>query len=125
MLFSHFLSVLILIFNQDAYRLFSRYAYRFTDFQFSCFINNSDYEKIEGVTLIRDDEANFPEGAYHLVCEVLVRHVDGTYLLMKRSPNKNWPGMWEATAGGSALKGETDVEGAYPQECRQTAHRGG
>ncbi|SEQ11925.1 Broad specificity phosphatase PhoE [Treponema bryantii] len=81
---------------------------------------NSDYEKLEGVTLIRDDEANFPKGAYHLVCEVLVRHVDGTYLLMKRSPNKNWPGMWEATAGGSALKGETDVEGALRELREET-----
>ncbi len=81
---------------------------------------DSNYQKIEGLTLVRDDEANFPEGAYHLVCEVLVRHVDGTYLLMKRSPNKNWPGMWEATAGGSALKGETDVEGALRELREET-----
>ena len=25
-----------------------------------------------------------PQGLYHLVCEVLVRHVDGEYLLMRR-----------------------------------------
>ena len=82
---------------------------------------NSDYEKLDGVTLIRDDEANFPEGAYHLVCEILVRHVDGTYLLMKRDPTKPlYPNMWEATAGGSALKGETDVEGALRELREET-----
>ncbi len=82
---------------------------------------NSDYEKIEGLTLIRDDEENFPKGAYHLVCEVLVRHVDGTYLLMRRDPTKPlYPNMWEATAGGSALKGETDVEGALRELREET-----
>ena len=82
---------------------------------------DSNYQKIEGLTLIRDDEANFPEGAYHLVCEVLVRHVDGTYLLMKRDPTKPlYPNMWEATAGGSALKGETDVEGALRELREET-----
>ena len=82
---------------------------------------NSDYEKIEGVTLVRDEEEYFPENAYHLVCEVLVRHVDGTYLLMKRDPTKPlYPNMWEATAGGSALKGETDVEGALRELREET-----
>ena len=48
-----------------------------------------------------------PEGLYHLVSEVLVRHTDGSYLLMRRSPEKKiYPGCWEATAGGSALAGE-------------------
>lgn len=82
---------------------------------------DSNYQKIEGVTLIRDDEANFPEGAYHIVCEVLVRHVDGTYLLMKRDPSKPlYPNMWEATAGGSVLKGETVVEGALRELWEET-----
>ena len=55
--------------------------------------------------LIRGEE--IPQGLYHLVCEVLVRHVDGDYLLMQRSFEKpNHGGAFEATAGGSALKGE-------------------
>ena len=50
---------------------------------------------------------DIPAGYYHLVCEVLVRHVDGDYLLMRRSLRKDvFPGCWEATAGGSALAGE-------------------
>lgn len=48
-----------------------------------------------------------PQGLYHLVSEILVRHVDGDYLLMRRDLRKpNYGGYYEATAGGSALKGE-------------------
>ena len=82
---------------------------------------NADYEKIEGAVLVRREDDTFPEGMYHLVCEVLVRHVDGTYLLMKRDPTKPlFPNMWEATAGGSALQGESDVEGALRELREET-----
>lgn len=48
-----------------------------------------------------------PEGLYHLVGEILVQHADGDYLLMQRHHSKpNYGGFFEATAGGSALKGE-------------------
>ena len=39
---------------------------------------NADHEKIEGAVLVRGEDDTFPDGMYHLVCEVLVRHVDGT-----------------------------------------------
>jgi isopentenyldiphosphate isomerase len=62
-----------------------------------------------GETLVRGEQ--IPDGRYHLVCEVLVRHVDGSYLCMKRSKQKDlFPGVLEATAGGSALKGETPLD---------------
>ena len=52
-----------------------------------------------------------PVGLYHLVCEVLVHHTDGDYLLMQRDLNKDvYPGFYEATAGGSALKGEDKLD---------------
>lgn len=51
------------------------------------------------------------QGVYHLVCQVIVRHTDGSFLLMQRDWNKEgWPGMWECTAGGSALKGEDRMQ---------------
>ena len=63
-----------------------------------------------GILLSREEP--IPAGMYHLVCEVLVRHTDGSFLCMKRHPNKKaYPGALEATAGGSALAGET------PPEC--------
>lgn len=48
-----------------------------------------------------------PEGLYHMVCEILIMHKDGSFLCMKRASTKpNYPNFYEATAGGSALKGE-------------------
>ena len=82
---------------------------------------NSNFEKIEGVTLIREKEDEIPDGLYHLVCHILVKHTDGTYLLMKRDPNKPaWPGFWEATAGGSVLQGESASEGALRELREET-----
>ena len=58
-----------------------------------------------GGVLVRDQKM-WP-GIYHLVCDVLVRHVDGSYLCMIRSREKpNYPLYPECTAGGSAMLGE-------------------
>ena len=51
-----------------------------------------------------------PEGLYHLTCDILVRHADGDYLLMQRDTAKpNYGGWFEASAGGSALRGESSL----------------
>ena len=81
---------------------------------------NSSFEKIDGMSLIRDEEKSIPEGVYHLVCDILVRHIDGTILIMQRDPSKTYPGMWEATAGGSALKGEDPLECAIRELREET-----
>ena len=65
---------------------------------------NKEFEKLEGMTLIRGE--TIPDGVYHLVSDVIVRHADGTYLLMQRDRRKHFGGLWEATAGGSALTRE-------------------
>lgn len=71
---------------------------------------DSQFRKLEGVTLVRGEEEQMKPGVYHLVCDILVRHRDGTYLLMQRDPRKTNPSMWEASAGGSALQGETALQ---------------
>ena len=81
---------------------------------------NSSFEKIDGMSLIRDEEKSISEGVYHLVCDILVRHIDGTILIMQRDPSKTYPGMWEATAGGSALKGEDPLECAIRELQEET-----
>ena len=63
--------------------------------------------KIADVSLIRGEP--IPDGHYHLVCEIIVKHNDGSYLLMQRDKRKHLGGMWEATAGGSALQGEAPL----------------
>lgn len=76
------------------------------------------FHKIEGKTLVRGEP--LPEGVLHLVCDVIVRHTDGSYLLMQRDPRKVYGGMWEATAGGSALAGETPLECAMRELREET-----
>jgi 8-oxo-dGTP pyrophosphatase MutT (NUDIX family) len=62
-----------------------------------------------------------PEGRYHMVCDILVRHVDGTYLLTKRDMSKDvYPGYWEASAGGSAVAGEDPVTCAKRELFEET-----
>ena len=79
---------------------------------------DADFHRIEGKTLIRGEPV--PEGIFHLVCDVLVKHTDGTFLLMQRAPGKHFGGMWEATAGGSALAGETPLECASRELREET-----
>lgn len=62
-----------------------------------------------------------PKGLYHLVSEILVRHIDGDYLLMRRDTRKpNYGGYYEATAGGSALKGEDRISCAKRELLEET-----
>jgi len=77
-----------------------------------------NFEKIEGMTLIRGE--TIPKGVYHLVSDVIVRHTDGEYLLMQRDERKRFGGMWEATAGGSALRGESPLACAVRELREET-----
>ena len=72
---------------------------------------------LAGCDLVRGEP--IPAGLYHLVSEIVVRHIDGEYLLMQRDPRKpNYGGYFEATAGGSALKGE-DADSCAKRELRE------
>ena len=79
---------------------------------------DAEFHRVEGVTLVRGKA--IPDGLIHLVCDVLVKHTDGSYLLMKRDARKRFGGMWEATAGGSALQGETPLECAFRELREET-----
>lgn len=64
---------------------------------------------------------DIPEGRYHLGVDILVRHIDGTYLLTRRSEDKDvYPGYWEASAGGSAVSGEEPLEAAERELAEET-----
>ena len=61
------------------------------------------------------------DGLYHIVAEVIVRHVDGDYLAMQRAYTKSkYPGAFEISAGGSILKGETPLEGITRELLEET-----
>ena len=76
-----------------------------------------------GDTCKREYESfkKIPQGKYHMVCDILIKHIDGTYLLTKRHPQKDvYPGFWEASAGGSAVSGETSLEAAKREMFEET-----
>lgn len=79
---------------------------------------DKQFHKIENTKLIRGQ--NIPAGMYHMVGEIIVKHKDGTFLLMQRDFNKHLGGMWELTAGGSALEGETPLECATRELKEET-----
>ncbi len=61
------------------------------------------------------------EGYYHMVVDILVEHVDGSFLLTKRDMRKDvYPGYWEASAGGSALSGEEPLDAAKRELFEET-----
>ena len=63
---------------------------------------------LTGGILVRGEKV--PAGRYHMVCECIIRHRDGSYLLMRRDLRKEaYPGYWEIGAGGSALRGEDAI----------------
>ncbi|MBR4529570.1 MAG: NUDIX hydrolase [Lachnospiraceae bacterium] len=86
---------------------------------------DSDGKRIEGMTLVRGSTDGIPRGVFHLVCDILVRHVDGTYLLMQRDSRTRHGGMWEASAGGSALQGESPLACAVRELREETGIEAG
>lgn len=74
---------------------------------------------LAGRNLIRGEV--IPDGLFHLVSEIIVRHEDGTFLLMQRDLKKpNFPGLYEASAGGSALLGERPYDTAIRELKEET-----
>lgn len=74
---------------------------------------------LAGCDLIRGEA--IPKGLFHLVSEIIVKHKDGMYLLMQRDWKKsNFPGLYEASAGGSALKGEEPYDVAVRELKEET-----
>lgn len=79
---------------------------------------DKDFKIIEGVTLKRGEKIT--DWIFHLVCDIIVRHTDGDYLIMQRDARKHYGGMWEATAGGSALMGESPLQCAVRELFEET-----
>ncbi|MGN7477695.1 NUDIX hydrolase [Solibacillus silvestris] len=48
------------------------------------------------------------QGQYHMVVHICIFNSDGEMLIQQRQPFKEgWPNMWDISAGGSAVAGET------------------
>ena len=60
-----------------------------------------------------DPEANLLPGEVHRIVVVCVFGEDGRMLIQQRTWMKiGWPGLWDLSAGGSALAGETSQQAA-------------
>ena len=59
------------------------------------------------------------DGDYHLTVHVWLVNSKGEFLLTKRSPNKGFPNLWEAT-GGSALAGDDSLSAALREMKEET-----
>lgn len=72
-----------------------------------------------GIDLIRGEK--IAEGLLHAIVVIVVRHEDGTYLVVQRDWNKaQFPGLWEAGASGCVLKGESFLEAAKRELVEET-----
>lgn len=72
-----------------------------------------------GFDLVRGEPV--PEGCYHAVAEVAVKHADGDVLITLRDASKQtWPNCWELGAGGSVLKDESPQDGAMRELREET-----
>lgn len=72
-----------------------------------------------GIDLLREEKV--PNDIYHIVVHIVVRNSNKEYLAMQRDFNKPGnPGLFEVSAGGSILKGETAFEGAIRELFEET-----
>lgn len=59
-----------------------------------------------GLTVMRGEP--IPEGYYYMAIHVCIFNREGEMLIQKRVKEKKaWPGVWDFTAGGGSVKGDT------------------
>ena len=59
------------------------------------------------------------DGDYHIVVHVWIQNSHGEFLITKRTPNKEYPNLWECT-GGSAVTGDTSLDAALREVKEET-----
>ena len=66
-----------------------------------------DFERVKtGQTMVRGEPTQ--KGNYHLVVNACIFNSKGEMLIQQRQSSKSsWPNMWDVTAGGCAVAGDT------------------
>ena len=71
------------------------------------------FRRPKGFTIMRGSGRRLGDGEYHLTSHVCVFSPDGRMLVQRRASFKAlWGGLWDISASGSVLAGETASEGA-------------
>lgn len=71
------------------------------------------FRQPKGFKIMRGGDRRLRAGEYHLTAHVCVFASDGRMLIQKRASFKSlWGGLWDISAGGSVLSGESTGEGA-------------
>ena len=71
------------------------------------------FRRPKGYKIMRGGDRRLTKGEYHLTAHVCVFGSDGRMLVQKRAGHKGlWGGLWDITASGSVLAGETSAQGA-------------
>ena len=74
----------------------------------------------KGFTIMRGGDRRLAPGEYHLTAHVCAFASDGRMLIQKRASFKHlWGGLWDISAGGSVLSGESTSEGAERELCEE------
>ena len=69
-------------------------------------------KRLTGRTHIRGERLG--EGEYHLTVHIAIFTPDGRMLIQRRAEDKStWPGLWDISAAGSVISGESSAEGAH------------
>lgn len=77
---------------------------------------------LTGRTMVRGDA--FQIGDYHLVVHVCIFNSKNEMLIQQRQAWKEgWPGMWDITVGGSAVKGETSQKAAERETAEEIGYK--
>lgn len=67
----------------------------------------------KGYKIMRGGDRRLGKGEYHVTCHVCLFVDGGSMLIQKRADFKGlWGGLWDISAGGSVLAGETSLAGA-------------
>lgn len=75
-----------------------------------------------GKTMVRSHDVK--EGDYHLVVHICIINSEGKMLIQQRQPFKDgWPDMWDISAGGSAIAGETSCEAAEREVFEEIGYK--
>ena len=65
-----------------------------------------------------------PKGYYRMVVHVCVFNYEGKLLIQQRQKmKKSWPNMWDMTAGGSAIAGESSTQAAEREFYEEIGYR--